>query len=104
MALLIIPGVPVAALDALRLQMPGVLFACINSNYGSQVTVNTSESNSSDKKFIEETGLFFCDPKFFKVFKYKWLAGNAGVLNEPNTVVLTKKNCGKIFWQLAACY
>src|SRR5450432_1537371 len=32
------PGIPVAALDALRTQMPGVLFACINSNYGSQVT------------------------------------------------------------------
>ncbi len=79
------PGVPVAALDALRLQMPGVLFACINSNYGSQVTVNTSENISSGKKFIEETGLFFCEPKFFEVFNYKWLAGTASVLNEPNT-------------------
>ncbi|MEO6455927.1 MAG: ABC transporter permease [Ginsengibacter sp.] len=95
------PGVPVAALDALRLQIPGVLFACIHSNYGSQVTINAPDSVSADKKFIEETGLFFCEPKFFQVFNYQWLAGNASVLNEPNTVVLTKKMAEKYFasWQ-----
>ncbi len=95
------PGVPVAAVDALRLQFPDISFAHINSNYGSQVTVNHTDSISPDKKFIEETGLFFCDPKFFQVFNYKWLAGNAGVLNDPNTVVLTKKVAEKYFgtWQ-----
>jgi len=91
------PGVPVAALDALRLEMPGVLFGCINSDYGSQVTVNNPNGTLSGKKFIEETGLFFCDPKFFQVFNYRWLQGNAGVLNEPNTVVLTKKVAEKYF-------
>ncbi len=91
------PGVPVAALDALRLQIPGVLFACINSTYGSQVTVNTAQNISSDKKFIEETGIFFCEPAFFQVFNYQWLSGNAGVLNEPNTVVLSKKIAEKYF-------
>lgn len=95
------PGVPVAALEALRLQIPEVLFACINSNYGSQVTVNTAEDASSSKKFIEENGLFFCEPKFFQVFNYQWLSGNAAVLNEPNAVVLTKKIAEKYFgnWQ-----
>lgn len=97
------PGIPVPALDALRLQMPNVLFANIFANYGSQVTVNSSGSTSSDKKFIEETGMFFCDPKFFQVFNYTWLEGNANVLNEPNTVVLTKKIAEKYFgsWQQA---
>src|SRR5450631_4902340 len=60
------PGVPVAALDALRLQMPNVLFANIFANYGSQVTVNSSGSTSFDKKFIEETGMFFCEPNFYR--------------------------------------
>ncbi len=75
----------------------------IHSNYGSQVTVNSSENIFSDKKLIEETGLFFCEPKFFQVFNYKWLSGNAGVLNEPNTVVLTTKIAEKYFgnWQKA---
>ena len=97
------PGVPAAALDALRVEMPEVLFGCIDSQYGSQVTVNNADGTLSDKKFIEEKGLFFCDPSFFNVFNYQWLEGNAGVLKEPNTVVLTKKIAEKYFgnWQQA---
>ena len=97
------PGVPGAALDALRSKMTDVSFAAINSNYGSQVTVNTSANNSINQKFIEETGIFFCEPAFFHVFNYTWLQGNATVLNEPNTVVLSKKIAEKYFgnWQQA---
>ena len=95
------PGIPVPALAALRLQMPNVLFGAIHSIYGSQVTVNTSGNASENKKFIEERGLFFCEPNFFRVFSFKWLAGNANVLNEPNSVVLSKKSAQKYFgdWQ-----
>jgi hypothetical protein len=97
------PGVPGAALEALRSKMPDVSFAAINSNYESQITVNTSASNSLNKKFIEETGIFFCEPAFFHVFNYTWLEGNETVLNEPNTVVLSKKIAEKYFgnWQQA---
>src|ERR1017187_578553 len=91
------PGIPVAALDALRLQIPNVLFGCVNADYGSQVTVNKPDGTLSDKKFIEESGPFFCDPKFFNIFKYTWLQGNESVLSEPNTVVLTKKAAEKYF-------
>ena len=95
------PGIPVPALAALRLQMPNVLFGAIHSIYGSQVTVNTSGNAAENKKFIEERGLFFCEPNFFRVFSFKWLAGNANVLNEPNSVVLSKKSAQKYFgdWQ-----
>jgi predicted permease len=95
------PGIPVPALDALRLQMPNVLFGAIHSIYGSQVTINNSANISENKKFIEERGLFFCEPNFFKVFNHKWLSGNASVLNEPNTIVLSKKSAEKYFgdWQ-----
>lgn len=97
------PGVPGAALETMRSKMPDIQFAAINSNYGSQVTVNTSSNNSNNKKFIEETSLFFCDPNFFKIFNYNWLAGNASVLNDPNEVVLSKKIAEKYFgsWQQA---
>ncbi|MEP6595425.1 MAG: ABC transporter permease [Ginsengibacter sp.] len=97
------PGIPVPALDALRLQMPNILFGAIHSIYGSQVTVNSSNNASDNKKFIEQRGLFFCEPNFFKVFNFNWLAGNPNVLNEPNTVVLSKKSAEKYFgdWQQA---
>ncbi len=41
-------------------------FAGSNANFGSQVTVigNDSASNHTDKKFIEDLGLFFCEPSF----------------------------------------
>src|SRR4051812_7547850 len=45
-------GVPVPALEALRLQFPNVMFAGINSMYGSQITVGgTNENTFTDKKF-----------------------------------------------------
>lgn len=91
------PGVPVAALKALRLQMPDVLFGAINANFGSQVTVNNGGNASTGKKFIEESGLYFCEPNFFHVFIYDWIEGNAAVLGEPNNVVLTKKIAEKYF-------
>jgi len=90
-------GIPVPALNALRLKMPNILFAGIHAIYGSQVTVNTSDNPSENKKFIETRGLFFCEPAFFKVFNFKWLEGNASILDEPNTVVLSKKLAEKYF-------
>lgn len=91
-------GVPVPALEALRVTFPNVQFAGISSIYGSQVTVEEAgKENTANKKFIEPTGMFFCEPQFFQLFSYKWLAGNAAVLKEPNTVVLAKKMAEKYF-------
>ncbi|MEO6550019.1 MAG: ABC transporter permease [Ferruginibacter sp.] len=98
------PGVPVPVLENLRTEMPNIEFAGINSIYDSQVTVETADNaNSTENKFIEISGIFFCEPQFFKVFNYSWLVGNATVLNAPNTVVLTKKIAEKYFgdWQKA---
>jgi putative ABC transport system permease protein len=97
-------GIPVPALEAMRVQLPNAQFTGINSIAGSQVTVGGASENSfSDKKFIEKSGIFFCEPQFFQVFNYSWLAGDAAVLKEPNTVVLTKKIADKYFgnWQEA---
>jgi predicted permease len=96
-------GIPVPALKALRLQMPNVTFGALHGIFGSQVTVNTSANASDSKKFIEKRGLFFCEPNFFKVFHFNWLTGNADVLDEPNTVVLSQKSAEKYFgdWRQA---
>jgi predicted permease len=98
-------GIPYPAYDALRAQFPDVISGALFQNYNSQVTVvNPKDANgASNKKFLEETGVFFSDPNFFSVFQYKWLAGSAQTLKNPNTAVLTKKFAEKYFgnWQSA---
>ncbi len=93
------PGIPFPALDAVRLDFPQITTGALCASYGSQVTVlGTSASNAAtDKKFIEETGFFFCDPQFFQIFHYTWLAGSPAVLSEPNVTVLTQKMAEKYF-------
>ncbi len=91
------PGVPGAAIKSLRLEMPNLIVGAINSSYGSQVSLNTSGGSSTDKKFVEKTGIFFCEPNFFNVFSYKWLEGNPAVLAGPGAVVLTRKTAEKYF-------
>jgi putative ABC transport system permease protein len=95
-------GIPVPALKALRSEFPNLQFASVLAAYGHQVTV-PSDGNAIGNKFIEETGLFFCEPQFFDVFQYNWLSGDAAVLSEPNSVVLSKKTAEKYFgnWQQA---
>lgn len=96
------PGIPYPALEALRNDFPqvktGALFAC----FGSQITV-PSANGASAKKFIESSGLFFCDPEYFSVFTAQWLAGNSSILKEPNSIALTKSIAEKYFgtWQNA---
>src|SRR5438552_260267 len=75
-------GIPVPALEALRAEFPHVQFGAVNAANGSQVTV-PSASNQGGNKFIEETGIYFCDPQFLSVFNYKWLVGDPSVLNDP---------------------
>jgi putative ABC transport system permease protein len=92
-------GVPFPAYDALKLEFPQAVTSAMFWNNNSQVTVlDTKDPNAvSNKKFIEETGVFFSDPQFFSVFQYKWLAGAADVLKQPDMAVLTRKMAEKYF-------
>ena len=98
-------GLPYPGYDALRAQFPDVVTGAVFQDYTAQVTVlNSNDVNSaSNKKFLEETGVFFSDPNFFSVFQYEWLAGSAQVSKDPNVAVITKKTAEKYFgkWQLA---
>ena len=98
------PGIPFPALEATRVSFPEFTTGALFASYGSQVTVlQTNANTSTDKKFIEETGFFFCDPQFFKVFHFTWLAGSPAVLEQPNNTVLTQKMAQKYFgnWKSA---
>jgi len=98
-------GIPYPAYDALKLEFPDIPVGTLFNHNNAQVTVlnkgNTNEA--TDKKFLEETGVFFSDDHIFSIFQYKWLAGSAAVLKNPNTAVLTKKMAEKYFgsWQQA---
>ncbi|WP_448701245.1 ABC transporter permease [Mucilaginibacter sp. AW1-3] len=94
-------GVPFPMADALRADYPNVKIGALFSSYGSQVTV--LNGGKGNHKFIESTGLFYAEPQFFDVFQYNFLAGNAKVLAEPNTVLLSKDMAIKYFgnWQTA---
>jgi predicted permease len=92
------PGTPYPALDAIRARFPEMTTGVIYSNYGAQLTVVGSDgSPSKEKRFIEETGVFFADPQYFKIFKTTWLAGSPEVLDQPNKMVLSKKTAEKYF-------
>lgn len=87
------PGTPYPALDALRVDFPQATISVLYANYGSQVTVfgKNSIKSFSEKKFIEQSGIFFADPQFFSVFHFTWLSGQPSVLAEPGNTVLSKK-------------
>jgi putative ABC transport system permease protein len=99
------PGVPIPVLAALRLDIPQVTSGGLYASYGSQVTVleSNTNANSAEKKFIEESGNFFSDPEFFKIFHFNWLVGSPSVLSEPNVTVLSRKRAEKYFgdWKSA---
>src|SRR5215217_8657271 len=62
-----------------------------------------NEKGQAEKKFKETSGVFALEPAFFEIFNFPWLAGNAKVLNDPNSAVLTKTTATKYFgdWKTA---
>jgi putative ABC transport system permease protein len=96
------PGTPYPALEALRAKFPQIVSGSLFSSYGSQLTViGPDGAPSKEKRFIEESGVFFADPEFFEIFKSRWLSGSPAVLDRPNVIVLSKKMAEKYFgrWQ-----
>jgi len=93
------PGIPAPSADALRLDFPQAKVAAMESNYGSQVTVpgNNSNNAATDKKFIENIGVFFIEPQYFNIFKSTWLAGQPSALKDPNMVVIDESSAVKYF-------
>jgi putative ABC transport system permease protein len=88
---------------ALRTEYPQILFAELFTSNGNQVTVMNSELASSGKKFIEPAGVFYADPQLFRLFDVTWLSGNESLLENDNSVILSKTEATKYFdtWQNA---
>jgi predicted permease len=92
-------GNPYPNLEALRASFPDITFAALFASFGSQVTVlkNESSANVANPKYIEENGLLYADPEFFRVFDYGWIEGTPEVLRQPNVAVLTEATAKKYF-------
>lgn len=49
------------------------------------------------KLFTKNRGLILTNSQYFDLYPHQWLAGDAKVLNQPNTIVLTEKDQLKFF-------
>ncbi|RKR85725.1 putative permease [Mucilaginibacter gracilis] len=95
------PGIPFPFTDAFRNDFPQIKCGALYCAFGSQVSVLKGDGKANQN--FMENGVFYMEPQFFEVFTYKWLAGSANVLAEPNTAVLTKNMADKYFgnWKTA---
>lgn len=64
--------------------------------------IKVKDDHGKEKLKIESEA-YYVEPNLFKIFDFKWLAGQASTLVDPNTVVLSKKQATKFFgdWQNA---
>jgi ABC-type antimicrobial peptide transport system permease subunit len=96
-------GVPSPLPSALKTNFPQLeKVAAVYSEGNDQIQV-LDDNGQAMKKFKEERGVFFVEPSLFDIFDFKWLAGSASSLKNPNSVVLTKTIAEKYFgdWQFA---
>ncbi|MBD0368781.1 MAG: ABC transporter permease, partial [Flavisolibacter sp.] len=79
-------GVPFPLPRALKNDFPQLKqVAAIYGDNNTQIQV-LNEGGEIEKKFREESGVFFTEPAFFKIFDFKWLSGHpATALAEPNS-------------------
>ncbi len=79
---------------ALKRDFPGIIETVRIRKMGQGVKVYIGHK---DKKFYEER-FFFAEPSIFTVFDFPLIKGDpTAVLNEPNTMVLTRKMAEKYF-------
>ncbi|AYL97992.1 ABC transporter permease [Mucilaginibacter celer] len=91
-------GTPLPMVEGLRLDFPEIkLAANIMKNDGSHYTVGDVRNTSTFKKFREDLA-YYADPEFFKMFDYKWLAGDKNTaLADPKTIILSREEANKFF-------
>ncbi|WP_207510496.1 ABC transporter permease [Longitalea luteola] len=101
-------NIPVPAPFAIRGEIAGIeTLAVFHNDYMATVTIRDSslpEKRFAKPPFGEEqhSDIVLTEPQYFDIFHYDWLAGNAAVLKEPYTVVLTQSKARQYFGEHAA--
>ncbi|SKB41634.1 ABC transporter permease [Daejeonella lutea] len=95
-------SIPFPMPRSLKSAFPEVQVAPIYASRNDQLQV-LDASGRPVKNFKEQTGVFYTDPSFFKMFDFPLLAGSYASLNDPNNVFLTKEIAEKYFgdWKSA---
>lgn len=96
-------NIPVPAPFAIRREIPGIeTLAAFHNDYLATVTIR--EKGQAEKRFAkppfgaeQHSDITLTEPQYFDIFHYEWLAGNAAVLKEPYTVVLTASKARQYF-------
>lgn len=96
-------SIPFAATPALRAAWPDITFADVFARAEAQVTIQDEKGNTTDKKFLENRGIFYAEPELLKIFDVKWLSGSPAVLANENEMVLNRSHAEKYFgsWEKA---
>lgn len=90
-------GVPFPTSQALRIDYPQLKAVAAILNYGGLYSIDDVNSKQTIKKFKEDNA-YYCEPQFFDIFDFGWLAGDKkNALSEPNTAVLTQDEANKFF-------
>ncbi|MCJ0742916.1 ABC transporter permease [Pedobacter montanisoli] len=88
-------GVPLPLAPALRNDFSAQLekVSAIQQAFGI-VKINDAKGN---EKLKTQERTFYIEPEFFDIFDFKWLAGQADELKNPNTTILTKETATRFF-------
>ena len=62
-----------------------------------QVYIPNKDITKDEKRFKENEGMFWTEPSLYQIFGFTWLAGAAGELSQPNTVVLAESLAKKYY-------
>ncbi|BAU52789.1 ABC transporter permease [Mucilaginibacter gotjawali] len=89
-------GLPLPVAEGLRIDFPELKqVAGILRNDGSHYSIQNADGT---KKKFKEDDAYYCEPQFYSIFNFGWLAGNKKTaLAEPNTVVLSEDEGNRFF-------
>src|SRR5688500_14921614 len=91
------PGVPPPLPAAMKQDFAQVeKTAAIVAMGGAQIYIPEKNTND-EKRFKEESGLFWTESGVFEIFDYDWIEGNATALKDPNTAVIAESVANKYF-------
>jgi putative ABC transport system permease protein len=90
-------GVPSVLPDVFRLDFPEAE-EVVFTTYRSEALVVIPQNNTASKKFLEERGVVYTEPGFFKIFDRQILQGDAATaIDEPSEAIISKSWATKFF-------
>jgi len=91
-------GIPFPIPNGLRSEYPQVEKVAAIYGIGDALIYVLNNHNLVEKKFKEESGVFYAEPQLFDILDFKWLAGNPKTaLSDPSEMVVTRETAEKYF-------